>query len=107
MSIYVFIKEDSCIARIAAWKLNAKSVAIVIGNTIHLWNTNKSSFLKQTSWVKHEVAHVMQWYRLGFIFFPCAYLFLSIIHGYSKHPHELEAKIAENDMNILEKVIIP
>jgi len=40
-----YIKENSFIARIAAWKLNSNQVAIVIGKTIHLHNTNKNDFL--------------------------------------------------------------
>ena len=35
------IKEQSWIAKLAAKKIRSKNVAIVIGNTIHLYNVSK------------------------------------------------------------------
>ena len=49
------IKENSWIARIAAIKLNAASVAIVIGNTIHLHNATKAELLANRRWLTHEL----------------------------------------------------
>ena len=37
------IKENSFAALIAAWKLNADSVALVLGSTIHLYNVSTSA----------------------------------------------------------------
>jgi hypothetical protein len=90
------IREDSIIARIAAAKLGSKQVAIVIGNTIHLYNTRKSDFLANRRWVRHELAHVRQFQHHGFIPFIFKYLLESIKKGYYKNKYEAEAREAEN-----------
>ena len=69
MQIKVKIKENSFIARIAAGKLKANRVAIVIGNTIHLHNTSRENFMKDVQWVRHEIIHVLQFRTHGFISF--------------------------------------
>lgn len=56
----VKIKENSLLARIAAYKLNSDSVAMVIGKTIYLHNAAKADFLNNQQWLRHEVAHVKQ-----------------------------------------------
>lgn len=91
------IKENSWIARIAAWKLSSGRVAIVIGNTIHLHNTTKEQFLKDECWVKHELCHIEQYKRLGFIRFIALYLWDSIRHGYHNNKFEVEARKAEKE----------
>lgn len=91
----VNIKEQSLFARIAASKLRAKQVAMVIGNTIHLYGTSAEEFLKQTSWVKHELCHVQQYKRYGFIGFLFRYIRESIIRGYHNNKLEVEARAAE------------
>ncbi len=48
------IKENSWIARLAAKKLHAGNVAIVIGRSIHLYNVTKQEFLKNDKWLKHD-----------------------------------------------------
>ena len=54
------IKENSLLARVAAHNLKADKMALVLGCTIYLHNTSREEFLRNTKWVKHEVAHVKQ-----------------------------------------------
>ena len=91
------IKENSFIARIAAWKLKSSRVAIVIGKTIHLHNTSRQEFLKNHSWVKHEMQHLRQFEKFGFIPFIIRYLFESAKKGYYNNKYEVEARAAESE----------
>ena len=90
------IKEHSWIARIAAKKLGKKEVAMVLGKTIHLWNTTEGEFLKNEKWVTHELCHVQQYKRYGFVNFLVRYLWESIRKGYYNNKYEVEAREAEN-----------
>jgi hypothetical protein len=89
------IKEGSWIARVAAWKLSAPKVAIVIGNTIHLHNTHRAEFLANERWVKHELCHIQQFRRFGFMRFIIMYLWESMRKGYRQNKYEIEARQAE------------
>lgn len=89
------IKENSLIARVAAYKLKSKAVAIVIGNTIHLSNTTKEEFLQNEKWLKHELCHVKQFEQYGFFNFIFKYLKESIKSGYFMNKFEVEAREAE------------
>jgi hypothetical protein len=89
------IKENSWIARVAAWKLSAKQVAIVVGKTIHLHNTTKEEFLRNERWVKHELCHIRQYKELGFFKFIALYLWESMKKGYHNNKFEAEARQAE------------
>ncbi|RYY48334.1 MAG: DUF4157 domain-containing protein [Chitinophagaceae bacterium] len=91
------IKEQSLIARIAAWKLSADAVAIVIGNCIHLHNVKSEDFLQNRRWFKHECCHIRQFQRHGFFSFVCKYLWESLRHGYYNNKYEVEARAAEVD----------
>lgn len=91
------IKENSWIARLAALKLRAEKVAIVIGGTIHLHNTMKDEFLANSRWVRHEVKHIEQFQRYGFFRFIFLYLLESIRNGYSNNKYEIEARNAEQE----------
>ncbi|MGG9971035.1 DUF4157 domain-containing protein [Ferruginibacter sp. SUN002] len=91
----VKIKENSFLAKLAAKKLHTTSVAMVLGNTIHLYNTKKEDFLKNESWVKHELCHVQQFKHYGFIKFILLYLWESIKNGYTNNRFEVEARAAE------------
>mgnify|MGYP001799756596 CR=1 FL=1 len=51
----VKIKENSCIAKLAAKKLKTENVAVVFDNTNKLHNVTATYFLKDKKWVKHEV----------------------------------------------------
>ncbi len=95
------IKENSWIARIAAYKLGVTNCAIVIGNNIHLYNATKEQLIRNTPWLRHEIAHVLQWKEHGFILFLFKYLLYSIRYGYTNNPFEIEARNAESDLNLL------
>ena len=95
MSVRFHIKENSWIGRLAAWKLGAEKVAIVIGRTIHLHNTHRDEFLQNRRWVLHELKHLEQFRRYGFIRFIFLYLWESIRHGYFNNKYEIEAREAE------------
>jgi len=101
------IKEQSFIARLAAWKLNSGKVAIVMGKTIHLHNTSKQEFLQNKSWFYHELKHVQQFQQYGFLPFIVLYLWESILHGYTNNKYEIEARAAGKDdvanMELIEK----
>jgi len=90
------IKENSLLARIAAKKLGAEAVAMVLGKTIHLHNSSKEEFLQNKQWLKHELCHVRQFKQYGFTGFIVRYLIESIRHGYDNNKFEIEAREAEN-----------
>jgi len=90
------IKERSWLAKIAAKKLGSKSVAIVLGKTIHLHNTTTADFLKDTRWLKHELCHVQQFKQHGFFMFIIKYLYESIKVGYYNNKYEVAAREAED-----------
>lgn len=91
----IIIKENSWIAKLAAWKLKVPAVAIVLGKTIHLYKTSKETFLQDTRWVKHELCHVAQFKKHGYWSFIVKYLLESIRKGYYNNKFEMEARQAE------------
>lgn len=91
------IKENSWVAWLAAKKLKASSVAIVIGNTIHLHHTSCADFLNNPQWVKHELCHIRQFKRYGYLLFMLKYVWESILHGYHNNKYEVEARNAEDE----------
>ena len=93
-------------ASLAAKKLNARSVAIVIGTTIHLHNATRSEFLYNQRWVRHEIMHIRQFQEHGFIPFLVKYLWETVKHGYRNNKYEVEARAAEKDEKVLEGVNI-
>ncbi len=93
--IKVFIKESSFIAKLAAWKLNAPQLAIVIGNTIHLYQTSVDDFLKSEKWLRHELCHIKQFRDHGFVRFILLYIMESMKKGYINNRYEVEARNAE------------
>ena len=93
----ISIKEQSWIARIAAKKLRVQNVAIVLGNQIHLHNVSREDFLNSHRWVKHEMCHVQQFRKYGFLPFIFRYLWESVLHGYQNNKYEVEARNAEDD----------
>jgi hypothetical protein len=93
--VKVKIKENSFVARIAAWKLRSKQVAIVFGNTIHLHNTSSEQFLSNKRWLNHELEHIRQYREHGFIRFIARYLIESIKKGYYNNRFEVAAREAE------------
>jgi len=100
----VRIKENSGVARIAARWLKASKVAIVFGRTIHLHNTTREEFLSDPHWVCHELCHVQQYKKFGFIGFLARYLAESVRHGYHKNKFEIEARASERVESLREGV---
>ena len=92
-----YIKEYSLLAKLAAKKLGSKSVAMVLGKTIHLHNISKADFLQNERLLKHELCHVRQYQRHGFAGFLIKYLWESIRKGYYNNRFEVEARAAENE----------
>lgn len=90
------IKENSWIAKLAAKKLKSDNVAIVIGETIHLYNISKEDFLKDKKWVRHEMCHINQFKQYGFFTFIFKYVWESLKNGYCNNKYEVEAREAEN-----------
>jgi hypothetical protein len=91
----VKIKEHSWCARLAARKMKCSTVAMVLGQTIHLWNISREEFLQRPAWVSHELEHVRQFQQYGFLRFCALYLWESIQKGYYNNRFEVEARRAE------------
>ena len=102
MKLFFKIKEQSFIARLAAWKLKSDNAAIVIGKTIHLHNTGLNEFLQDKRWVLHELKHIHQFQQHGFLSFILLYIWESIRHGYTNNKYEKEARAAETDVQLFE-----
>jgi hypothetical protein len=98
------IKEQSWLARLAAWKLGTPAMAITLGRTIHLHNTLRADFLADQSWVCHELAHVRQFERYGFLPFLFRYLWESLRKGYYNNRWEAEARQSESDKTVLRDI---
>ena len=96
-NIHYRIKENSWLAKVAAWKLGAGSVAFVTGHTIHLYKTSKEEFLNNERWLRHELCHVKQFEQHGFFSFIIKYTWESIKRGYYNNKYEVEARKAEHE----------
>lgn len=92
------IKENAWIAKLAAKKLKTGSIAITVGETIYLHNTTKEQFLSDRRWVCHEMQHIRQFQRYGFLRFIVMYTWESIRKGYYDNKWEVEARAAEEDI---------
>lgn len=89
------IKENSWIAKLAAKKLHANAVAMVLGKTIHLYGSTKENFTSNERWLKHELCHVHQFEKYGYLPFVLKYLWESFKVGYYNNKFEIEARDAE------------
>ena len=90
-----YIKEHSWLAKIAAKKMKANAVAMVLGKTIHLYGASKQEFLADKNWVKHELCHVKQFKEHGYMVFLIKYVWESLRVGYYNNKYEVEAREAE------------
>ncbi len=102
--MHIIIKENSLRARIAARQLKSPRAAIVFNHVIHLWGVDKQTFLQNLSWTRHEVAHVHQYKKYGFLKFVLIYLLETARKGYYNNRFEAEARSKEEDGSILENV---
>jgi hypothetical protein len=71
------------------WLIGAFNRAAVTFGHVVLSNRRVEGSLK-----KHELHHVRQYERLGFLYIPL-YLLIWIFTGYRKHPFEEAARLAE------------
>lgn len=74
--------------------LRSSNVAMVLGKTIHLSGVKRENFLKNRSWVAHELCHVRQFQEHGYLRFLWLYLRESLRVGYYQNKYEVEARIA-------------
>lgn len=93
-------------AKIAARKLKADKVAMVLGKTIHLHNTSKQEFITNKKWLRHEIAHIKQYKKVGFVQFLFLYLMETFNKGYFDNRFEVEARSMEKDLRILDDIDI-
>lgn len=89
------ILENAWIARLAARRLHSGQMAVTLGATIYLWRATRKDFLAQPGWVRHELCHVAQFRRYGWLRFLGLYLWESMLHGYRENAFEREARQAE------------
>jgi hypothetical protein len=93
----VIIRENSFLAKLAAMKLKTSGVALTLGNKIHLHNVTSEQFLNDEKWVNHELIHVMQFRKYGYIRFICMYMIESLKKGYYDNKFEIEARREEGE----------
>lgn len=103
MSDVYRIKENSIWAKLAAKRMKSEKLAMVLGNTIHLYNTSYQEMLQNRRWLRHELAHVRQFQQYGWVRFLFLYLIESIKKGYYKNRFEVEAREAEQDFYLEER----
>lgn len=99
----VRIVENSLLARIAAKALKGKNMAITFGRCIHLYNSSREQLISNSRWLRHELKHVEQYQRMGIFAFTIKYLWYSIRYGYYLNPLEIEARLAEEDEEIIDR----
>jgi len=97
----IFIRERSFIAKIAAFILKEKRMAVTINNTICLHNCTRENFMKDKRWLAHEIAHVLQYKKIGTLRFIILYLRESLLKGYKNNRFEIEARAREEDSGLL------
>ncbi|MCC2546076.1 hypothetical protein LJY25_06440 [Hymenobacter sp. BT175] len=88
------IIENSPFARIARLVLRTRSVAMVLGQSIHLSGATREQFLRDPYWVAHEMCHIRQFREHGTISFLWKYLLESARVGYYHNRYEAEARVA-------------
>jgi hypothetical protein len=71
---------------------NKGSVAIVLGQTVHLSGATREEFLADPEWVAHEEVHLRQVRDLGLTRFLTEYLIESARVGYYQNKFEVEAR---------------
>ena len=91
------IIENSPFARIARVVLKSRSVAMVLGGSIHLSGATKAEFLRDPRWVAHEMCHIRQYQQYGRVGFLRRYLRDWLRHGYYNIPFEAEARVAGDE----------
>jgi len=101
------IQENSFWAKLAASRLKSEKMAMVLGRTIHLHNTSIAELQSNRRWLRHELAHVRQFRKLGFFRFLLFYGIESVRNGYYRNSFEIEARAAESDESLDDYVFQP
>jgi hypothetical protein len=101
-----YIRENSLLARIAAWKLKQDKMAMVLGKTILLHDTSKEEFLSNKKWLRHEMVHIKQFQQHGYFLFLLKYLAESIKNGYNNNKFEKEARAGEEDETLDHQLVL-
>ena len=91
------VKENSWRARLASYFMGFPKIAVVVGSTIYLHRISKIDFLQDEAHLAHELCHVAQFKRYGFIKFLLLYSWEHIKHGYQNNRFEIEARAAEKN----------
>ncbi|WP_336516088.1 eCIS core domain-containing protein [Pollutibacter soli] len=94
-ALQVNIKENSWLAKLAAWKLGVDNVALTLGTTIHLHKASAEVLINDERWVRHELKHVEQFIKYGYFKFIFLYVMESLRKGYENNRFEVEAREAE------------
>lgn len=105
MPMQVRIREHSRLAYLGARMLKESTVALTWGHCIHLYGVSRQDFLDNKQWVCHEIVHVHQYRRYGFLSFTFRYLWESMRKGYYRNRWEVEARARQNNLQLLEDVI--
>lgn len=80
---------------------------MVLGGTIHLYNTGYQEFMQNRRWLRHELAHIRQFRQYGFMRFLWLYFIESVRQGYQQNRFEVEARAAEWDDRLDEYSFVP
>ncbi|PYE53305.1 DUF4157 domain-containing protein [Deinococcus yavapaiensis] len=88
----VKIVTRSPLAFCAKFVLRTRAVAMVVGRTIHVSGASREAFSSSDGWVRHELVHVEQFERYGFLRFLALYLLESARRGYVNNRFEVEAR---------------
>ncbi len=99
------IVEHSFLARIARFFFGSKRIAMVLGNSIHLSGVNRQVFMSDRKWLIHELIHIEQYRKNGFLKFLFLYCVESIKKGYYYNRFEIEAP-EENCMVYQEQLVV-
>jgi hypothetical protein len=97
------IVNQSILAAWAAKIRKEKTIAVVLGNSIHLHNCSEEYFLSNRRWLCHELIHVKQYKKYGVLGFICRYFWEYLKHGYEMNKFELEAWALEDREEIIDE----
>ena len=91
----------------AARRLRSEKMAMVLGSTIHLHNTSIEELQQNRRWLRHELAHVKQFRKFGYLPFLWMYFREYWRNGYRQNRFEVEARAAEADESYDSYVFVP
>lgn len=104
-TLICYIRENSWLAGLAAWRMKSSQMALVLGRTVHLWGATTAAFTKNTRWLRHEACHIKQYQQHGILPFLTRYFKEWVQKGYYQIEFEKEARAAETDPHITNGII--